>query len=49
MVPVRNAIEGLLVEVRHLWVILVDLVVEDIIDPQLKFVFLEEGQHLLNG
>ena len=49
VVAVSNAVHGLLVEVGHLRVVLVDLVVVYVIDPELQFVLFEEGLHLVHG
>ena len=46
VVPVRDTVEGAVVEVGHLRVVLVDQVVEDVEDPELQRVLLEEGQDL---
>ena len=49
VVPVGDAVEGAVVEVRHLGVVSVDAVVEDVVDAQLQLILLEEGQDLLYG
>ena len=49
MVPVGDAVEGAVVEVRHLGVVLVYEVVEYVVYAQLQLELLEEGQDLLYG
>ena len=49
MSPVGDAVEVAVVEVRHLGVVFVDEVVEDVVDAQLQLELLEEGQDLLYG
>ena len=44
VVPVRDAVEGPVVEVGHLGVVFVDEVVEEVVDAQLQLVLLEQGQ-----
>ena len=48
MVPVRDAVEGAVVEVWLLGVVSVDEVIEDVVDAQLQLVLLSEGQDLLD-
>ena len=43
MWPLGDAVEGAVVEFRHLGVVFVDEVVEDVVDVQLQLVLLEEG------
>ena len=49
MIAVGDAVKGRVVVVQHLWIVFEDEVVEDIVDAQLQFVFLEEGKHFLYG
>ena len=49
MVPVGGAVEGAVVEVRHLGVVFVDEVLEHVVDAQLELIFNEEGQDLFDG
>ena len=49
MVPVGDAVEGAVVDVRHLGVVSVEEVVEHIVDAQLELMLPEEGQDLCYG
>ena len=49
VVPVGDAVEWAVVEVRHIGVVSVDEVVENVVDAQLELILIEEGQYLLDG